>query len=174
MPDAYEVHDAQFLQKELNTSAADALLIGGTICPPGRCRTIVAAIAKCSVAETQDYWFSRLYQSVYFAITTPASKTITPAVNRWAPMLLEGMEIKLYPGEYLMAQRAVATAGSTMSIEIMFIETDLQYFVELDKHKVLRRRAEAMQESNPVFGRRAGFGRSSAFVRDIRERPTRE
>lgn len=170
MPDAYEVRDGQYITTLGAQSAADALYVGVGAVPQGRVRTILTAYASCSVAETQTYWFSIGAFSLSFPITMPTSRTITPAVAQYLPMLLEGMEIKLFQGENLFVYRAAATAGSTISIVTRHIEIDQEFYVELDRYKVLRRRAESIAESQPGFLRRRGFGRSSAFTRDRRDR----
>lgn len=148
MPDAYDIHDALFLQKESNTSAADSLSVFACSSPPaGRVRTVLAACVTCSANETQTYWFGiyNVAHNQIYPVTYPTSRAIVGATGQTVPCLTEGMEIKLFPGEYLGAYRAAATAGSTITGVARFIETDIQYYVELDKHKVLRRRSSAMQ-----------------------------
>lgn len=175
MPEAYQIHDAQFLQVASAISAADALFAAIGPVPTGKVWTLLSVLGYCSAAETQIYWSAiQSLDGNYYPITRPASFAIAPAVSQWFSALLEGMEIKLWPKESIRMHRAVATAGSTIGIYIRYIETDLDFYVELDKHKVLRRRGEAMKESDPGFSRRPGLGARSAFFREIRERPTRE
>lgn len=157
MPDAYEIHDAQFLQKLSGQSAVAGLscYLSNGIVPGGKVWTFLSAFINVDVAETRNFWFSILSQGHYFPVTLPQSFALDPATQKYYPMLREGMEIKLFPGERLYAFRDVATAGSTMTIYSRVIETDLQYYVELDKHKVLQRRQMAMEASSPM--RRTGL-----------------
>lgn len=149
MPDAYELHDGAFVQLQTNTSAANGLsAIVGPV-PAGKIWTVMSAVAAPSVAETQIYWFALTNFGVTFPVTLPASIALAPAVQQFYPLVREGMELKMFPGEYLTAYRAAATAASTISIYVRLIETDLPFYVELDKHKVLRRRARAMEITNP-------------------------
>lgn len=152
MPDAYDVHDAQFLQWKLGTSAADALTVGLGAVPDGKVWTVLMAVLYSSIAETQDYWFS-VYNSKsgnHCVVRRRLEASVGTTAQLGHPFLEEGLEMKLFPGDYLQAYRDVATAGSTLSLQMRFVETDLQYYVELDKHKVLRRRQNLMMESNPA------------------------
>lgn len=176
MPDAYQVHDAQFLQNAYNISAADALVVALGPVPAGKVWTLLNVLGYCSAAETQIYWAAiTSIDGNFYPITRPASFAIAPAVQQWWTALLEGMEIKIYPRESIQVRRAAATAGSTIACYIRYIETDLDFYVELDKHKTLQRRSEAMAEARPGFLRRSGAGsRASMAAGLIRDRTTRE
>lgn len=144
MPDAYEITDAQFIQYPNAISGAAALSVSLPACPAGRVQTVLQALAYCSAQETRVYWFTvRGVDGNHYPVTAPASVTIDPALTQWYPMLREGMELKLFPGEILYAWRAAATAGSTIAIYARIIESDMPFYQEIDKHKQLRRRRAA-------------------------------
>lgn len=125
----YPLSEARLLQQVLATSAADGLSIYVGPVPANTFWTILSAFQSPSVAETQIVWFSVLSRgSIQFPITRPVSYTAAPAVNQTFPLLTEGLEISLFPGERLYAFRAAATAGSTLSIYARFIKSDLPYY----------------------------------------------
>lgn len=160
MPDAYEIHDGQFLQLAASApSAAGGLFVNTGAVPAGRVWTILSAFVNCSVAETQTYWFAIYGVSDYFPITNPASVSINPVTLQYYPMLREGMEVKLFPGEFLFAFRGAATAGSTISISARYIETDLPFYEELDKYANKARFRRAIDILSP----RRSAGGSSVY-----------
>lgn len=161
MPDAYEIHDAQFLQVLSVTSAADALAISLPSVPAGKVWTFLSAYVNCSVAETQIYWFGIQNPNYpgHFPVTVPASRLITPAVYSFYPMVNEGMEIKVFQNESLVVRRAAATAGSTISISGRFIENDMPFYQELEKHANRIRFRRAAQVSGVRASRSGGFDR---------------
>ena len=173
MPEAYDIHDAQFLQRPFAQSAANALSIALSAVPTGSVWTVLAAYVTCDVAETQAYWFSIASMGAYFPVTKPASFVLDPTTAKNFPLVTEGMEIKLFPGEQLVAHRDAATAGSVITIFARIVETDMQYYVELDKHKVLRRRVSAMIASEPAARGGMGGRTGGPPSREGRERPTR-
>jgi hypothetical protein len=158
MPEAYEVHDGQFIQTVSATSAADALLIGIPGVPAGKVWTLLRAYLTTSAAETQDYWFAILSQGRYYPITAPVEATINSAISRAFPCLREGMEIKLFQDERIYAFRDVATAGSTISCYASIIENDLPFYVEKDKHAERERKQRAMPVSFVTRRALGGFG----------------
>jgi len=129
MPDAYRLHDARFLQVLSVGSAANALNVTVGLVPAGKVWTVLSARIAVSVAETRSFWFS-IYKlgSPFFPVTMPVALLVDPALSKDFPMLTEGMEMKLYPGDGLTGFRDAATAGSTMVTSIRFIETDLPYY----------------------------------------------
>jgi hypothetical protein len=134
--DAYDLHEARLLQYGVATSGANGLAAASGAVPAGKVWTILAAFITVSVAETQAFWFSILKAGLdYFPITFPVSFAVDPAVNKAIPMLTEGLEIKLYPGEFLYGFRAAATAGSSMTMKFRYIESDLPYYQYIDPQK---------------------------------------
>jgi len=147
MPDAYALGEARFINYGQSVAGAGALLVGTAQVPRNCVWTILSALAYCSVAETQVYWFAILGQDTnYYPVTQPASISIAPAVVQWYPMLREGMELKLFPGEQLYAYRAAATAGSTLGLFFRYIESNLPLFNEVEPQ--LQRKLFSSRPSN--------------------------
>lgn len=126
-PEGYELHEARFVQEYSNASLADGLYTAIGPVPAGKVWTILAASLGPSVAETRTVWYSiRAKNVTFFPVTVPAA--IALGVLNRLPLLTMGMEIKLYPQDYLYGHRDVATAGSTLSLYARVIETDLPYY----------------------------------------------
>ena len=123
--DAYDLHEARFVQSRNVTSAANADSIILTAVPPGKVWTIIGSLYYPSVNETQYVSWSITSGGVAFPVTVPVNINLYP----WAfPLVTEGMELKLYPGEYLLIQRGGHTLGSTMFAAIRYIESDLPFY----------------------------------------------
>lgn len=138
MPEAYDLHEARLLQTRNISSAAGALSVAAGPVPAGKVWTIRAGSYNPSVTETKVvWWFIYNALSMSFPISVPVSIALGTTIG--FPLLTDGMEIKLYPGEYIEAGRESATAGSTMSIAISFIESDLPYYsYEEPQRKVVK------------------------------------
>jgi hypothetical protein len=129
MPDAYETFDGRFVQYKTSVSGANGHFVTVGPVPPGKVWTVLSAIGYPSVDETQDYWFSVFKSGVaQFQITHPEEHIFDISEENYMPMLREGMEFKVYPGEYVMFSRDGHTAGSTVTLFIRFLETDLPYY----------------------------------------------
>jgi len=127
--DAYELHDARFIQSLIVTSAANALFVQSPVVPKGKIWTVLSAFITTSATETQDYWFAIKDALGYpYPVTKIEEFTVNSAIDRYVGFLTEGMEIKIYPGERVAGLRDAATLGSNMSIFVRFIETDLPYY----------------------------------------------
>jgi uncharacterized membrane protein YgcG len=137
--DGYEIHDGRLLQQHATISAADALLVLGQIVPANKLWTVLLGLYIPSAAETRTVWWS-IYTigGVQFPVGIPAAIALSSTIP--LPLLTEGMELKLWPGDRLRVSRDVATAGSTMTIYYRFIETDLPYYSYIEPlNKVIRR-----------------------------------
>jgi len=128
MPDAYGIHEGRFVQELVAASAANATAVGiGVTVPEGKIWTILCAEYHPSVAETKYVHFNLVTRAINtYVITEPVSVALT-AARGW-PLLREGMELKLFPGESVQAVRDSATAGSSMVIAMRFLESDLPYY----------------------------------------------
>ena len=132
--DAYELHEAKLIQRREGLSAANALSISLGPVPAGKVWTFLGALLRPSVAETQTVWWAiwdRLLNDV--PITVPTSIALSAVIPY--PLVTEGMEVKLYPGEHIAGNRAAATAGSTMFIRVRYIESDLPYYAYVEPLK---------------------------------------
>jgi len=127
--DAYELHEARFIQSLIVTSAANALFVQSPVVPKGKIWTVLSAFITTSATETQDYWFAIKDALGYpYPVTKIEEFTVNSAIDRYVGFLTEGMEIKIYPGERVAGYRDAATLNSNMSIFVRFIETDLPYY----------------------------------------------
>jgi hypothetical protein len=125
--DAYDLHEGRFIQEPVTLSAADALSISSLVVPPGKVWTILSARYNPSATETRTVQFGILTKGGSFQpIRVPVSVALGVAI--YYPLLTEGMEFKIYPGERIQAVRDVATAASTMLLLMRLIETDLPYY----------------------------------------------
>jgi len=125
--DAYEIHEARFLQVYIVASAAGAVQLAmSPVVPRGKIWTVFAASVWPSVVETRQVSFAIYNGATAFGINIPQSLPLSPSIV--LGMLAAGMEIKLFPGESLYAYRDSATAGSTMHSNLRFIETVLPYY----------------------------------------------
>lgn len=133
MPDAYEVYEGRYLAEGISTSAANGLFEQVGPVPANRVWTILKARLAPSVAETQYVWFSVVTRtSQVVPVTAPIQAALAPAVEQNYPLLREGMELKLFPGEYIRAYRAAATAGSTIAIYAQYIDSPLPIYEEYE------------------------------------------
>lgn len=141
MPEAYELHEARFVQEKVNTSAANGLTTNIGPVPAGKVWTLLAGYLMPSTAETKTVWFVISGQSSSYPVTVPATIALSNVIP--FPLLTDGMELKMYPGQQLRAYRDSATAGSTISMGIEFIESDLPYYAyEEPQNKVVRKVAQ--------------------------------
>jgi uncharacterized membrane protein YgcG len=159
--DAYDLHEARLIQnRNSGVSAANALIASIGPVPAHKVWTICAALAYCSVAETKSYWFAiRSQDGNYYPITHPQDAVIDPVTQKWFPMLTEGMEIKLYPGESLSVLRASNTVGSTIAIYTRLIESDLPYYQYRDPQKKV---FASTQRHGSVFRSTGGISQSGS------------
>jgi len=127
MPDGYELHDGRFLCEAVSQSAADAISLWTLPCPANKVWTILSASYYPSAAETRTvHWCVLSRAGLYYPISVPVAIALSMTILY--PLVTEGMEIKLFPGESLNVRRDVATAGSSMTIRYRYIETDLPFY----------------------------------------------
>lgn len=138
MPESYELCDCRFLTEQLGGAGIDGLVTPIGPVPENKVWTVLSANCYPSVNETQIFWFAvRGRSGNYVAVSVPVSIALT--VDRGLPMLTQGMEIKLFPGEYLSAFRAAATVGSNFYIRARYVISDLPYYAyEEPLKKVVR------------------------------------
>jgi uncharacterized membrane protein YgcG len=136
--DAYEIKDGRHLSEVIGGAGVDGLVALVGPVPEGKTWTIFAGELFPSVNETRTVFFAiRARSTNYFSISVPVAIALT--LTRGYPLVTQGMELKLFPGESLYAFRDVATAGSNFYIRIRYIETDLPYFsYEEPLNKVVR------------------------------------
>jgi len=167
MPDAYRIDEGRFIAESTITGNADAVTVNiNPVVPVGKVWTILQASYNPSVSELKTV---QLYivrpNGLAFSICWPVAVTLTTTFK--APFITEGMELKLFPGEYLLARRDSATAGSTMTLSVRYIESDLPYFSYVDplrpvvsvqrKHGLTRSTGGASL-TGAISGERGGAG----------------
>lgn len=162
MPDAYGIQEARFIQVLFATSAAGALVQAIGPVPAGKIWTVLQAFATNSVGaggETKYYWFAVSGDgSIYYPVTRPVSQVVDSTVAQYFPMLQEGLELKLWPHDYLAVRRDSATAGSTLSIYARIIETDMPLYT-YDEPQIVKRMTQARSSVLQRMG--GGIGRGS-------------
>jgi hypothetical protein len=140
MPDGYGLFEGRFIQLRTAISAANALNVALVAVPAGKIWTVLAAALYSSIAETQDYWWAVAdpTNNYNFTITFPLEGTTNTALARYFPLVTEGTELKIFPGEILKGYRDAAAVGATLAIAARIIETDLPFYDYQDQHEVAR------------------------------------
>jgi len=167
----FDLHEGRQVQNKAKTSAADALFIKGDSVPDGKIWTIIAAALYPSVAETRVVLFERNAKDFGpYPITIPFSASLDTTIRY--PMLTEGNEYLLLPGESITGRRIAATAGSTITLYFEFVESDLPYYsyIEPVRKLVSKRSSRILQAatgtgaafSSPVIGPRGGDRRGES------------
>ncbi len=112
------IDEVRFIQEQTETSAAGATGITISLVPARRIRIIYAADVKPSVAETQDYACSlRTKAGNDITLQNDNNQDLTTAIGYALRRI-----VTLYPGEQLVFFRGAATAGSTFSARVVFVE----------------------------------------------------
>lgn len=164
MPDGYELSDCRFVQYRAVVSAADAHYAGLDPVPTGKIWNVLSASISSSANDTQTYWFAiRGKDTIYYPVTKPASSTITPSLSEFVPMLSEGMEIKLYPGEALYAYRLDHAVGSSIILYCRYIETDLPLYDYVEPQEKLRISKFRRATLNEMASRMGGGSGARAY-----------
>ena len=127
MPEAYGLHDGRFVQEKSVQSAAVATQLQLAPVPADKVWTIIQGAYFPDIAETRTVQFLVITKSTWeYAISNPAAVALGPNIR--LPVVTEGLELKLFPGDSLRIRRDAATALSTMIMGIRYIETDLPYY----------------------------------------------
>jgi len=135
--DAYDLHEARFIQYYWKDSAANDTSVTAGPVPAGKVWTIIGAGYIPSAAETKIVWWSvRTPAWVADGIAVSIPFSVALSATQMYPLLEQGMELKLYPGESIRVHRDSATAGSTMSIGVRYIESDLPYYAYKEPQRV--------------------------------------
>lgn len=159
MPAWFELHEAQFVQDLYTTSAVAALTVDLQAVPKGKVWSILVAECHPSVSETRIFQFEKVTRSSWtYPLSVAVSLTASPTFR--VPLLTQGQEITLYPGEVLRAKRDAATAGSTFLIQAQFVETDLPYYryKEAQRGIAERRRQHGYPATGIIGASRAILG----------------
>jgi len=146
----WKLEEARLVQERANTSAADAdsLAIGVNV-PLGKCWIILACRYTPSVAETRDISFYRITRTgVSFPILNPIALALNPSS---ATFLEQGMEYLLFQGESLSVRRSAHTAGSTMDMNVEFVEIDMPLYT-YDEPLIVKRQQRVLSSIRSRLG----------------------
>lgn len=160
--DAYELSHVRDVREGAITSAADAVQVITAAVPAGRIWTILDITYFPSITETRivaPYIYSRA--NVQHVVDYPVSRAINPAAVQCG-LIPMGIELRLYPGERLGVWREVATAGSTMTMNYRFIESDLPLYSYTEPQMALRQARARSSVLNAVGGGAIGGGPGSS------------
>lgn len=162
MPDAYEIHEGRYVQFAVSQSAANALVVLSTYgVPAGKIWTIIGAGYYPSVSETKTCAFGIYNDGRVYPVTLADSWAYIGNTNLALAALREGMELKLYPGDYLFVARDSATAGSVMNLNFRYIESDLPPYRYTDPQSQVVRRVAGhsgnLRSSSPGSVSRGGI-----------------
>lgn len=161
MPEAYGLHEVRLLQQYFLTSAADATSLDLAAVPAGKIWTVIAIGYYPSVNETQTVMVTKVLANGRVCIV------MNPQSIALQPMLFgldQGLTVQLYPGENLRIRRGAATAGSTMSCAMQYIETDIPLYDYVEPQAEARIRRAALSQA----GELARMGRSGVGVGALR------
>jgi hypothetical protein len=159
LPEAYNLGDIRLIQERISTSAADALVVNSATCPEGKIWTITAFGYRPSANEARLISFQKVTKSGNaVAVFNPLSMTLNPA---WATFIEQGLIYQLFPGEYIVCRRDVATAGSTMTCLMQLVESDLPLYT-YEEPQIIKRQARAISSMRSriagSISRRGGGG----------------
>lgn len=124
----YEPHEIRLVQERTNVSVANAenVNVGYPGVPAGKMWTVTSFGYRPSVAETQVIAIVKVTRSGgEVGIFNPLSLALNPAT---ATPIEQGMELTLFPGEYMIVYRGGHTVGSQMYVTMQFVESDIPYY----------------------------------------------
>lgn len=160
-PEAYGLQELRLIQQYFLTSAADATALDLTTVPAGKIWTVLAIGYYPSVNETQTVMITKvLANGRVVSIMNPQSVALQPMLFG----LDQGLTVQLYPGENLRIRRGAATAGSTMSCTMQYVESDLPLYFYVEPQEEKRIRQAALQAA----GEAARMGRASLNIGAIK------
>lgn len=176
--DVFEPKDIRFLQERTNSSGAGGLSVNIGPVPAGKFWTVTLARGSNSVGaggENQVIWFSvRRPNGNYFPVTRPVQQVVDSTVSQFFPMLTEGLELRLNEGEMLFFFRAAATAGSTITINAVFIESDVPLYTYEEPQIALKSKRILSSIRSEISRGRAGSAPPVARLVDRGSREPRE
>jgi len=154
----WKLEDSRLVQIRSAVSAANDLVlaVGGPGVPQGKIWVITGFGYRPSVAETQVVSFEKYNTplNMFFAINNPVSMNLNPA---WASFIEQGMEYMLFPGEYIICRRVAATAASTISANMQFIEID-QPLYTYEEPQIVHKQKRALSTIRSMMGGGSGGG----------------
>lgn len=137
MPESFAAAEFRLVQERAEVSGANWLELAFTsLVPAGKIWTVIAFGYKPSVAETKTISIGKYTRSgAEMAIMNPVSLALNPMV---CTPLEQNAFIDLLPGEGLTVRRDSATAGSTMSVTMQYIEWDMPLYDYIEPQEAAR------------------------------------
>lgn len=133
----FELHEARYKQQVIAQSAVNGLTATSPAVPANKYWTVLEACLFPSAAETRTVQWAILSGAVLLPVTIPVAIALSSTIL--FPLMTEGMQLTMWPGDQLRATRDVATAGSSMTIIVRYIESDLPYYSYVEPlNKVVR------------------------------------
>lgn len=159
----WKLEEGRLVQTIAVASGAGALSVGfiGNPTPQGKVRWIIGMGYTPSVAETQVVSFLKVTRSGHsVGLLNPVSLNLNPA---FATPIEQGMELILLPSEFIEVHRVAATAGSTMTLQMEFIEADLPLYT-YDEPQIVKRQSRALSTIRTQLGGGVGRGGSGGVA----------
>lgn len=155
----WRLEEARLVQNRTSVSAANADSIGMAAVPAGKVWCVLACSYYPSATETQVVSFQKVWPGIgVYGLLNPVSMALIGAgAGAVATPIEQGMELFLLPGEYIQATRATHTAGSTMTINIQFVEIDMPLYTYDEPQEVKRNQ----RGISSIMRRVAGTSRGS-------------
>lgn len=134
----WKLEEARLVQFRSATSGAGAtnVSLAASPVPAGKVWVVLGFSYYPSAAETRTIGFRKITPSgAQIALLNPLAMLLNPFM---ATFIEQGMEYLLFPGEYVYVDRDAATAGSTMTIQMQFVEIDLPLYTYEEPQEVKR------------------------------------
>lgn len=127
------LYDKSIASAVAGTSAFDSSFV----VPAGRLWAVIFASVNVDMAETRDFTLC-VYNALRGSLTHGiAMRAAALAGGAPIPLLTEGSELLMWPGDRPSVIRSAATAGSTMTLYLRIIETDLPPLTYIDPQKLI-------------------------------------
>lgn len=137
---AARLDECRWIQVKTATSAADALSVQTDPAPAGKIWNVLALSYFASANETRNNRWGRVSSVNGFLCAGPASQRSVGPAPIETGFIDPADVVVLFPGQRLRVYRDVATAGSTMTIDYLIIETDAPFPAYIDPLRSVTRK----------------------------------
>lgn len=156
---AYRIDELRLVQEYVINSAIAALSLTSSAVPAGKIWTYLGAAYNPDAAETRLVEFMKLTRAgTAIPLRVPQSIALSTAIR--LPLLTEGNQLILLPGEALYITRDAATAGSIMLLRAQFVESDMPIarYIEPQREISIKRRLRGFARLSNLGMARAAMG----------------
>lgn len=135
---AYRLDEGRFLYDKsiASTVAGITAFDAAFVVPAGRLWTLIFASVNVDAVETRDFTLA-VYNLSRGGLTHGVAMRNAAAGNAPIPLLTEGTQLLLWPGDRPQVMRSAATAGSIMTGYFRVIESDLPPLTYIDPQKLI-------------------------------------